>query len=89
MDYFLHGSCISISGTSSDQDIAISLECLFLPRQAKEWIKRPRLWPPKKLVNEIMQNGCHLFAIGPAKNVKEDLLWRLSFNNAEKIVFCI
>lgn len=84
MDYFIHGPCISILGMSSDQDIAISLECLVWPRQANKWVKRPRLWPSQKLVNEIVQNGCHLVAVVPSKNVKEDRLWRLSLNNAVK-----
>lgn len=83
-DYFMHGPCISFCGVSRDLDIAFSLKCNFWPTQAREWIKRPRRWPSQKLVNKIIQNGCHLVPLGPLKDVKDDLLWRLSFNIAEK-----
>lgn len=83
-DYFVHGPCISFCGVSRDLDIAFSLKCNFWPTQAREWIKRSRLWPSQNLVNKIIQNGCHLVPLGPVKDVKDDLLWRLSFNNAEK-----
>lgn len=88
IDFFIHGPCVSVSGLSSDQDIAFSLECPFWPTQAREWISRPRLWPSQKLVNEIVQNGCHIVPLGPFKDVKDDMLWRLSFNKAEqKLIF--
>lgn len=80
--------CISYCGLSTDIDIAYSFEYNFWPLQAKEWIRRPRLWPSQKLVNEIVQNGCHVVPLGPLKSVKNDLFWRLSFNTAEqKLVF--
>ena len=84
VDVFIHGPCISLSGLSSDYDIAFSLECGFWPSQAKEWLNRTRVWPSQKLVDEIAMSGCHLVPLGPVKDVKDDLLWRLSFNNAEK-----
>ncbi|XP_062575967.1 uncharacterized protein LOC134237840, partial [Saccostrea cucullata] len=83
-NFVIHGPCISMTGLSSDQDIAFSLECPFWPPQAKEWVKRPRLWPSKQLVREIELDGCHLVPLGPVKDVEDDLLWRLSFNKAEK-----
>lgn len=87
-NYFIHGPCISYRGFRRDIDIAYSFECNFWPLQANEWIRRPRLWPSQKLVNEIEQNGCHVVPLGPLKDVKDDMLWRLSFNNAEqRLVF--
>lgn len=87
-NFFIHGPCISYCGLGKDIDIAYSFECNFWPLQAKEWIRRPRLWPSQKLVNEIVQNGCHVVPLGPLKDVKGDMLWRLSFNNAEqRLVF--
>ena len=84
VDVFMHGPCVSISGLSSDQDIAFSLECGFWPSQAREWLNRTRVWPSQKLVDEIAMCGCHLVPLGPIKDMKDDLLWRVSFNNAEK-----
>ncbi|XP_061186707.1 uncharacterized protein LOC133194815 [Saccostrea echinata] len=83
-NFFIHGPCISVTGVSSDHDMAFSLECPFWPPQAKEWVDRPRLWPSKQIVREIELDGCHLVALGPIKDVENDLLWRLSFNKAEK-----
>lgn len=87
-NYFIHGPCISYCGLLTDVDIAHSFECNFWPLQAKEWIRRPRLWPSQELVTEIVQNGCHVVPLGPLKSVKDDLCWILSFNNAEqRLVF--
>lgn len=84
-NYFIQCPCISYCGLSTDIDIAYSFEYNFWPLQAKEWIRRPRLWPSQKLVNEIVQNGCHVVPLGPIKSVKSDLFWRLSFiNTAEQ-----
>ncbi|XP_061186718.1 uncharacterized protein LOC133194823 [Saccostrea echinata] len=83
-NFFIHGPCISVTGVSSDHDMAFSLECPFWPPQAKEWVNRPRLWPSKQIVREIELDGCHLVPLGPVKDVENDLLWRLSFNKAEK-----
>ncbi|XP_048781236.1 uncharacterized protein LOC125683809 [Ostrea edulis] len=82
--FFVHGPCISLTGVSSDHDMAFSLECPFWPPQAKEWIDRSRLWPSKEMVREITLDGCHLVPLGPVKDVTDDLFWRLSFNRAEK-----
>ena len=63
-------------------DLVPSIECESWPLIAEEWKTRNRLWPPKSLINKIIQGGHHVVAkASPGGDT--DLEWRLSFSKAE------
>ena len=59
------------------------------PTVATEWRERQRLWPPKDVVDEIVEGGCHLVVKSPNKKdgenaaAADDYQWRFSFSIAE------
>ena len=63
-------------------DIVPSIKCDSWPHIAEDWKRRKRLWPPKRLVNEIIQDGHHVVGkVSPGGD--PGLEWRLSFSEAE------
>ena len=79
-----HGPCLSDKDEA--MDIAFCFHLPSWPRQAEQWIyrHRPGQWPPEKLINNIVNYGCILVAIGPTQIENSELLWRISFSMAEK-----
>ena len=63
-------------------DIVPAIKCDSWPHIAEDWKTRKRLWPPKSLVNRIIQEGHHV--VGKASPGGDPSLeWRLSFSEAE------
>ncbi|XP_071144204.1 uncharacterized protein [Mytilus edulis] len=80
-----HGPCLS--DHSQNVDYAYCLRCNYLPFNAIPWTTRYRLqWPPNSAIDKIKQYGCLLVPIGPRTLPGCNVLWRLSFSIAEKIL---
>ncbi|XP_071177236.1 uncharacterized protein [Mytilus edulis] len=85
MPLFLHGPCFS--DDRQNYDYAYCLRSKYLPRNAIPWGTRHRCqWPPNSVIDRIIDNGCLLVPIGPKTTSDNDLLWRLSFSVAEKML---
>ncbi|XP_060082133.1 uncharacterized protein LOC132561421 [Ylistrum balloti] len=71
---------------SSDLDFVYSFPCYTWPKEAKEWITRPRFhnWPDKTLMDQIVRGGCHLVPVGDKTSDDPFLQWRISFVTAER-----
>ena len=83
---YLHGPCIS--GCAGDVEFDFAA-CLPLPRWpdiATEWIYRHRehSWPPRTVLQQIVNNGCHVVPIGEPNSPIADYQWRISFSLAER-----
>ena len=80
----VHGPCLSDKDEA--MDIAYCFHFHSWPRQAEQWIyrHRPGQWPPEILIDNIVNYGCILVAIGPKEIENSELLWRISFSMAEK-----
>ena len=57
--------------------------CPFWPNIAAEWYERDRLWPSKKEIQKIVNNGCHVVAKSNTIN-SDEYSWRWSFSLAER-----
>ena len=64
-------------------DHAHGFFCGFWPPSASSSIDRCHSWPPKDVLIEIIQYGCHFVAIGNNAGNHEDNEWRISFSQAE------
>ncbi|XP_063406778.1 uncharacterized protein LOC134690697 [Mytilus trossulus] len=81
----IHGPCLS--NTDQTIDIANCIRNKDLPHNAIPWITRHRgQWPPNFVIDKINNCGCLLVPIGPKTVSDSDLLWRVSFSVAEKIL---
>ncbi|XP_060075532.1 uncharacterized protein LOC132555196 [Ylistrum balloti] len=67
-------------------DTVMSLRCPNWPKEANEWVIRPRLhgWPNKTLRDQIVRDGCHLVPVGDKTSGDSFLQWRISFVTAER-----
>ncbi|XP_062615579.1 uncharacterized protein LOC134277280 [Saccostrea cucullata] len=54
------------------------------PSVQSSWVDRCHSWPPPHVVQDIIQNGCHLVAIGHKKGKLKEVRWRISFSCAEE-----
>ncbi|VDI40294.1 Hypothetical predicted protein [Mytilus galloprovincialis] len=78
-----HGPCLS--NTNQDVDIACCLRSKYLPYHAMPWkLRYRRQWPPNAIIDRIINYGCLLVPIGPRIMANCNLLWRISFSEAEK-----
>ncbi|VDI64477.1 Hypothetical predicted protein [Mytilus galloprovincialis] len=85
MPVSFHGPCVS--NESRTLDIAFCLRSKYLPKNAIPWALRHRCqWPTNYVVDKIRNYGCLLVPIGPKVLPYNDLLWRLSFSVAEKML---
>lgn len=84
VDATIHGPCANFSVGRSDTDFAFGFLCsIWSSRVRYYWEKRCILhnWPS----SNVLQNECHLVAIGSKLSDDEnDLEWRLSFSMAER-----
>ncbi|OWF53835.1 uncharacterized protein LOC110445916 [Mizuhopecten yessoensis] len=85
-----HGPAVNLKNAQSkfrvDVDYVLSFPCTRWPKEANEWVKRPRLhgWPDKVLIDQIVQDGCHLVPVGDKTSDDTFLPWRISFATAER-----
>ncbi|XP_052064726.1 uncharacterized protein LOC127704635 isoform X2 [Mytilus californianus] len=84
----IHGPCTS--SICGSYDFLSTYKCNSWPRNATEWITRPRSyqWPPTELIEDIVRDNVLLAPIGnKSNNKKEDPYeWRMSFSIAEKML---
>ena len=65
-----------------------SINCTGWPSCAEGWITRPRVWPDKETVEDIVQSGFHLVCkASPGGDPQTE--WRLSFSVAEKYIYIV
>ncbi|XP_069133042.1 uncharacterized protein [Argopecten irradians] len=71
---------------SYDMDYVYSFKCPVWPKEANEWVIRPRLhgWPDKTLRDAIVRGGCYLVPVGDKTSTDTFLQWRISFATAER-----
>ncbi|XP_028405056.1 protein MB21D2-like [Dendronephthya gigantea] len=62
-------------------DFVIAIACEGWPLCAQEWVTRPRCWPGKNVVQEIIQGGFHIVCKSSAEGD-----FRLSYSNAETLL---
>ncbi|XP_069112465.1 uncharacterized protein [Argopecten irradians] len=69
-----------------DVDFVSAFHCNCWPKEANEWLNRPRLldWPDKRLRHQIVQGGCYLVPVGDKTSNDTFLQWRISFVIAER-----
>ncbi|XP_069114382.1 uncharacterized protein [Argopecten irradians] len=85
-----HGPASTVLNDQSkfgvDTDYAHSFRCSMWPKEADEWLNRPRLhdWPGKSLIHQIVQGGCYLVPVGDKTSSDAFLQWRISFVTAER-----
>ncbi|CAC5425470.1 unnamed protein product [Mytilus coruscus] len=80
-----HGPCLSDDDQSVDY--AFCLRSKYLPYSALPWAIRHRLqWPPNNVIDRITNKGCLLVPIGPKTLQDYNILWRVSFSVAEKLL---
>ncbi|OWF40106.1 uncharacterized protein LOC110464226 [Mizuhopecten yessoensis] len=94
LDTEVHGPAVKTkfeySDKPSEMDIVFSFPCYDWPSEANEWMYRSRLhdWPDKKLIEQIVQGGCHLIPVGDKTSpADQSLQWRISFTTAERKLF--
>ncbi|XP_063436221.1 uncharacterized protein LOC134717655 [Mytilus trossulus] len=81
----LHGPCLS--DPNQNFDLAFCLRSKYLPTNVIPWAVRYRQqWPPNPVIDKIKKSGCLLVPIGPKIGSDSNLLWRISFSNAEKLL---
>ncbi|XP_033754729.1 uncharacterized protein LOC117337737 [Pecten maximus] len=86
----IHGPASNIkieqSNLEADLDIVTSLRCYSWPKDADEWVTRPRIhnWPEQALIEKIVQGGFHLVPVGDKTSADTFLQWRISFTTAER-----
>ena len=79
-----HGPCESgelLGGI--EYDFAQCFACDFWPPSASSWINRCHAWPDRRVVDDIVRNGCHFVPIGHPLGLHEHEEWRISFSVAE------
>ena len=76
---------IGILGCSLGSDIVGSMWCPQWPKEAQDWLNRPRIngWPTIDTISEVIQNGCHVVYVKHRSCRDDKLQWRLSFSLAE------
>ncbi|CAC5425471.1 unnamed protein product [Mytilus coruscus] len=68
-------------------DYAYCLRSKYLPYNAISWASRyRRQWPPNSVIDKIKKYGCLLVPVGPRILPDCNVLWRLSFSVAEKLL---
>ncbi|VDI09974.1 Hypothetical predicted protein [Mytilus galloprovincialis] len=81
-----HGPATMVTICGEELDGVVSVKSESWPRVAREWIHRKRCfgWPSGKMINAIVQSGCHIVPVGCSSDHTNDKEWRLSFCIAEK-----
>ncbi|XP_052086157.1 uncharacterized protein LOC127723544 [Mytilus californianus] len=80
-----HGPCLTHH--YQNVDYAYCLRSKYLPYNTIPWASRyRRQWPPNSVIDKIKKYGCLLVPIGPRTLRDCNVLWRLSFSVAEKLL---
>ncbi|XP_052083748.1 uncharacterized protein LOC127721112 [Mytilus californianus] len=80
-----HGPCLS--DPNQTFDLAFCLRSKYIPNNVIPWAMRHRKqWPPNFVIDKIKNSGCLLVPIGPKIGSGCNLLWRISFSVAEKLL---
>ena len=83
MKYFPYAEVIEFGSGYCDHVISIHLQ--FWPSVALKWLDRkPRYWPEKKTVSQIVSGGCHIVPKSPRGENNDE--WKISFSAAELIL---
>ena len=84
-----HGPAVQIDETYEDEedpylsyDLVPAIKFSGWPKCSQQWVERKRVWPPRALVEEIVQEGFHLVPKTSPQG-DEELEWRISFSKAE------
>ena len=85
---YLHGPCISGFVGNLEFDLAACLSLPCWPDIATEWIYRDRehSWPSRNILQQIVNQGCHVVPIGDPNSPMTDYQWRVSFSLAERVL---
>ncbi|KAL3853886.1 hypothetical protein ACJMK2_013185 [Sinanodonta woodiana] len=69
-------------------DSVCVVQCPTWPSSALEWVDRPNKsgWPCQELKQEIVQDGISIAPIGCKQHPSQDIQWRYSFNEAERLL---
>ena len=66
-------------------DHVFSIHCSFWPKEAAEWVQRPRCgWPTFQTISSIVNFGFHLVPVGHPLSKNNLNEWRISFSIAER-----
>uniref|UniRef100_K1QT37 Uncharacterized protein n=1 Tax=Magallana gigas TaxID=29159 RepID=K1QT37_MAGGI len=82
-----HGPCASGIFSGIETDYALCFHCSHWSRLTCYWRQRCTLhnWPPNKVFDDILRNGCHFVPIGiKIAGYENELEWRSSFSHAEQ-----
>ncbi|XP_060075012.1 uncharacterized protein LOC132554717 [Ylistrum balloti] len=82
-----HGPCASIlDNPDMEVDLATAYHCPEWPAIARDWItrNRPHGWPTAAMIDNIVQQGCHVVPIGDKTSENVSVEWRVSFCRAER-----
>ncbi|XP_062601787.1 uncharacterized protein LOC134263447 [Saccostrea cucullata] len=91
-DSTVHGPSESGRDAGQDYDFVHCFSCKSWPVIAFSFILRcqSQNWPPKHIVRDINNSGCHVVPVGFKGSPQEDCEWRISFSVAEyKLVSCM
>ncbi|KAK3100694.1 hypothetical protein FSP39_023872 [Pinctada imbricata] len=82
----IHGPCRSRVICHYEYDCAHCIPCSFWPDIASNWITRNRShnWPSVEVIQNIMNDGCHVVPIGDQTSPFHLHQWRISFSVAER-----
>ncbi|XP_061192744.1 uncharacterized protein LOC133200946 [Saccostrea echinata] len=84
----LNGPCGNGNVMGKEFDFAYCLASDLWPPSASSWIDRCITWPPTHVLNDIVNNGCHLVPIGHPLGLHQSEEWRISFSLAELKLVC-
>ncbi|KAK3105252.1 hypothetical protein FSP39_020849 [Pinctada imbricata] len=82
----IHGPCHSGNYGPEEYDFAHCIPCFDWPDVANDWILRNRSndWPSCEIVENIIQNGCHVVPVGDSTSPHGNHEWRMSFSVGER-----
>ena len=88
--YSHHGPALTVDiadklmNVIHSRDYILSLPCPKWPTQAKEWVKRKRVWPSKGIIMKVVREGCHVIPKASKPGRSTDFL--LSFSLCDRTI---
>ncbi|XP_052785811.1 uncharacterized protein LOC128221311 isoform X2 [Mya arenaria] len=73
---------------SDKWDFVLAFKCKVLPPEVDRWFRRPRCgqWPTPEMMKEASECSCFLVPVGHFESRNEDIEWRLSPSQIERIL---